>query len=229
MSKKLVVADFECDERMGGGGDESWNLDWGSEFIFKYIAPRLGPNSKVLDVCCGYGRASAVLGFKGCNITFFDKSEENIETSLQQADLYSTINQGIVGDVEQLDTLLIRPDYDAIIILEGMVHLHKTTANRLIASAARLLKTGGYLYVDAPSTLDDHYTDFQKWGNEMVDTDTFLDLCSCSGYPQYEPFCFFHPGELALNLSHHGLRVEFQDSAYYDYRTYKTIAIGRKQ
>lgn len=210
-----------------GGGKYDWNLDWGSEIIHQHVLPRLSPGAKVLDLCAGYGRGSICFVLHGFHVTMLDR---NPDLSDIVCDFYPGIEGDvdfIVGDVEDLRSLLPNRTFDAVIMLESTVHRLKTQNYRTINDACSLLRPGGYFYVDGPSTLNYHFDNYSKYFEE-VDRDTFMDECSCTGNLLLEPFCFFRPGELPLLLLQQGLNILFQDSALCEWQANKSVAVGHK-
>lgn len=222
----IVQATFESDDALGAGG-ERWQLEWGSEPIFKYILPHTKPKDRILDLCSGLGRASFCFGLSGCDVTLWDHREDVLDNATYQADSLGYSVKTITANATELRTILVSRRFKVVLMLEALVHQPKTQAVRVITDACAVLEPGGYLYVDAPSTEDPLHDYFRK-SNEQVDRDTYLEWCSCTGEYKREPFCFFYPGELALILKQSGMRTVFQASDHLEWQTLKTIAIAQK-
>ena len=109
----------------------------------RYIKPR----DKVLDIGGGPGRYTLYLADKGCDVTLFDLSSENVKFAIEQAkNLNLTIN-GIVGDAREVNKH-ITEQFDHILLMGPMYHL-LDESDRITAMNAtlELLKPGGVIFV----------------------------------------------------------------------------------
>jgi 2-polyprenyl-3-methyl-5-hydroxy-6-metoxy-1,4-benzoquinol methylase len=222
----ILIADFETDSVIGGGGDE-WNLDWGSELIHKHLIRHACPGKRVLDVCCGTGRASNPFGLMGAFVCGVDIDDSGLIFLEATADSFGYPYQTIRADAKLLRSLFVTQKFDFVLLLDALVHQKKSDAFAIIDQAIELLDDGGRIYVDGPSTSNYQYQ-AMKSRNECVDSDTFMELCGCTGVMQFDPFCFFHPGELSMFLTTRGMTVEQNYADWFEFQTTKTVCIARK-
>ena len=59
---------------------------------------------KVLDIGGGPGRYTLYLADKGCDVTLFDLSPENVKFAIEQASLQNLNITGIVGDAREVSS-----------------------------------------------------------------------------------------------------------------------------
>lgn len=224
---KLLIADFEADSIIGGGGDE-WNLGWGTQLIHGHLARYADQQSRVLDVCCGMGRASYPFLVRGGEITGIDTDQECLDILDTMNGTFGSCIHTINGDVKYLVSYFPTARFDFVLLLDALVHQRKTDAYLILDQAIQLLNSGGRIYVDGPSTSNYQFEMMHKQGSQYVDRDTFLEICGCTGVMQFEPFCFFHPGEISAFLKARGMIIEHSYSDWFEYQSTKNVCIARK-
>jgi len=223
----IQIASFAGDGVLGDGGDGGqWNLCWGSQLIHRFLLPGLKPESRVLDLCSGWGRASLCFALHGSHLTLVDHDPSIVQEADEFSSGLTDHTHWVITDASEYLAHAVHP-FDRIVLLDGTVHCLKRQNIETISRACELLAPGGIIYVDGPSSQDSHFEYFRDH-YDPVDVDTFEDLCGCSGDIKLEPFCFFHPGELPLLLLQRGLEIIYQESAVCEWQTLKSIAIGRK-
>ena len=105
------------------------------------------PGDTILDIGGGPGRYSLYYAKKGCQVTLFDLSEENVHFGLQQAEQLQVPLKGIAGDARFADTL-VQEQYDHVFLMGPLYHLSDPADRRqAIQAALHCLKPGGKLYV----------------------------------------------------------------------------------
>lgn len=124
--------------------DEPLELAQQRKLEFAIDACKLKPGSRVLDVGGGWGSFTEQAGRRGIEVTSLTiskKSEEYLTELIQRLELpCKVVNQ------EFLEYNSSEP-YDAIVILGVMEHLPDYPA--VLRQFQRLLKPGGYVYLDA--------------------------------------------------------------------------------
>ena len=105
----------------------------------------------VLDIGGGPGRYSFYLAEKGCDVTLFDLSPENINYAGKHSEESGLPVRAICGDARYVDTVIsgqgINEKFDHILLMGPLYHLlEELDRVRAIDSALELLKPGGLLY-----------------------------------------------------------------------------------
>jgi len=113
----------------------------------KYIKP----GDTVLDIGGGPGRYSFYLAEKGCDVTLFDLSPENISHADQHSAESGITVKAICGDARNVDDVIRefggRDQFDHILLMGPLYHLlEELDRVRAIDSALELLKPGGLLF-----------------------------------------------------------------------------------
>lgn len=110
------------------------------------------PGDKVLDIGGGPGRYSLYLAEKGCDVTLFDLSPENIKFASERAAEQKLNIKTIVGDAREADKLT-DGQFDHVLLMGPMYHLLEETDRIMAVNAAlNLLKPGGIIYVSFINT-----------------------------------------------------------------------------
>jgi len=105
------------------------------------------PNDTVLDIGGGPGRYSLYFAEKGCNVTLFDLSHENIKFAGERAAEHGLKIKTITGDTQEADKLL-GGQFAHVLLMGPMYHLLEENARiNAINAALNLLKPNGILYV----------------------------------------------------------------------------------
>jgi len=106
------------------------------------------PGDKVLDIGGGPGRYTMHLAAKGCDVTLFDLSPENVKFALGQA---KEQGQGLSikafdGDARDVDKI-INEKFDHVLLMGPLYHLlERAEGIKAINAALNVLKPGGILY-----------------------------------------------------------------------------------
>lgn len=159
------------------GKEFVWDTDGCTEihrFLLKLIVDRLNlvQARKILDLGCGNGAFTALLGKSGFDMTGLDHSASGIEmasrqypgTTFGQQDLMNQIPEELAGQ------------FDAVISIEVIEHL--MLPRKLIDNALLALKPGGLLIVSVPyhgyvknlalaltNKFDDHWHPLRDFGH----------------------------------------------------------------
>jgi len=101
----------------------------------------------VLDIGGGPGRYSFYLAERGCDVTLFDLSDENITFAADEAKKRGVPLNTIQGDAREIDTI-VNGIYDHILLMGPLYHL-PDEADRIktVNAALNLLKQGGTVFV----------------------------------------------------------------------------------
>lgn len=133
----------------------NWNVVKGSEANFWrtpsvevfYLASRwqdLG-FQKILDLGCGLGRHSILLGRQGFKVACFDISEEVIEQVERWARSEKLVFDYRVGDMLSLP--YADDSFDAILCYNVISHTDTDGVRRVIGEISRVLRPGGECYL----------------------------------------------------------------------------------
>lgn len=115
------------------------------EFILKELSNKVPPNGDILDVGCGNGVISRLLGKYGYQVQGIDVSDKAIETARKL-----TVMANVRFDVMSAEELrATKVKYDAIICSEVLEHLHDPSS--LLQVLYDSLKDGGRLVVTVPN------------------------------------------------------------------------------
>ena len=112
-------------------------------FMNRYI----NPSDRVLDIGGGPGRYSMWLAEKGCDVTLFDLSPENVRFAKTEARNRKLSIRAIEGDARIADEL-VSGSFDHVLLMGPLYHLQEEDDRaRAVNAALRLLKPGGVLFV----------------------------------------------------------------------------------
>ncbi|MCL2221672.1 MAG: class I SAM-dependent methyltransferase [Oscillospiraceae bacterium] len=102
---------------------------------------------KVLDIGGGPGRYTFYLAERGCELTLFDFSEENIKFAKNRSKDLNLPVKAICGDAREVDKH-VTGQFDHVLLMGPMYHLLEERDRVLsVNSALTLLKPGGILFV----------------------------------------------------------------------------------
>ena len=133
--------------------DDQVLYEWGRivdrpEFLLtcRMLDRYIKPGDKVLDIGGGPGRYSFYLAQKGCDVTLFDLSSENINHADKYAAVQGLKVHTVQGDARVVSTL-VDGQFDHILLMGPLYHLlEDLDRSRAVDSALQLLKTGGLLF-----------------------------------------------------------------------------------
>ena len=173
-----IVKDF-----YNNGVQSEWNrIADRPEFLLtcRMLDRYIKPGDKILDIGGGPGRYSLYFAGKGCDVTLFDLSPENVKFAGERAVEQNMVIKTVAGNALDADKL-ISSQFDHVLLMGPMYHLLEETERITAVNAAlNLLKPGGILYIsfinlfagiiyymkDAPNAL--------TWENEAVYLDNVL-------------------------------------------------------
>ena len=104
---------------------------------------------KVLDIGGGPGRYSCYLSGKGCEVTLFDLSPENVKFAKEKAAEQNLPLKAVCGDARMADKIINENDkFDHVLLMGPMYHLLEESDRITAVNAAlNLLKPGGLIYI----------------------------------------------------------------------------------
>ncbi|MCL2018993.1 MAG: class I SAM-dependent methyltransferase [Oscillospiraceae bacterium] len=142
----IVKAHYDADPQ------KEWDRLAGGRFEYRiatrYMEKYIEPGDSVLDIGGGPGRYSIWLANRGCDVTLFDLSEQNIEFARSKAAEYNVDFKTIAGDARYISANpKLARKYDHVLIMGPLYHL--VDENDRISSlrgALSRLKKGGKLF-----------------------------------------------------------------------------------
>jgi SAM-dependent methyltransferase len=110
------------------------------------------PGDKILDIGGGPGRYTFYLAEKGCDVTLFDLSPENIKFAGEKSVELNLPVKAVCGDARSVDTF-VTGQFDHVLLMGPMYHLlEETDRIKSVNAALNLLKPGGVIFVSFIST-----------------------------------------------------------------------------
>jgi 2-polyprenyl-3-methyl-5-hydroxy-6-metoxy-1,4-benzoquinol methylase len=119
------------------------------EFLLtcRMLGRYIKPGDSVLDIGGGPGRYSLYLAGKGCDVTLFDLSPENIKFAAERAAEQGLSIKTIAGDAREADKL-VAGQFDHVLLMGPMYHLlDETDRITAVNAALNLLKPDGIIFV----------------------------------------------------------------------------------
>ncbi|MEM7261074.1 MAG: bifunctional 2-polyprenyl-6-hydroxyphenol methylase/3-demethylubiquinol 3-O-methyltransferase UbiG [Planctomycetota bacterium] len=109
----------------------------------EWVGPRL-EGREILDLGCGGGLLSEAIAERGGRVTGVDQSHPSLETATRHAAESGHANRYVRADVRQLP--FGDRSFDGVLLADVLEHV--APAHSCMAEAARVLKPGGWLYVN---------------------------------------------------------------------------------
>lgn len=163
------------------------------EWIKQFITPK---QLKILDIGCGGGILSEGLAKAGAHVTGLDLEAGALEVARAHAAEEKLDITYVCDTIEDYAENHEAPVFDAITCLEMLEHVPNPAL--VIASAAKLLKPGGYLFL---STIN---RTMEAYASVIVAAEYVLSLIPRQTHT-YERF--IKPSELAKSVRGAGLEV----------------------
>ena len=130
--------------------ETEWNrIDGRPEFLLtcRYLDRYVKPGDSVLDIGGGPGRYSLYLAGKGCDVTLFDLSDENVAFAAAKAKELGLPLKTIRGDARTADEI-VSGKFDHILLMGPMYHLlDESDRISAVNACMKLLKKGGTLLI----------------------------------------------------------------------------------
>lgn len=152
-------------------------------------------NQRVLDIGCGGGLLTEAMSSTGAQVTGIDASETAIKIAANHSGTSGRKVDYLTCTIEQFEHTCKQP-FDVITCMEMLEHVPDPSA--VIASASRLLRPGGHLFL---STIN---RNLKAWLQTIVVAEHLLDLIPAGthDYAQY-----IRPSELSRWLRSVGMEV----------------------
>jgi len=126
-----------------------WNrLEGKPEFLLtcRMLDRYIKPGDKVVDIGGGPGRYSFYLAEKGCDVTLFDLSPENIKFAEKYAAEKGLTMHALCGDAREVNSL-VQGQFDHVLLMGPLYHLlEDIDRSKAVDAALQLLKEGGVLF-----------------------------------------------------------------------------------
>ena len=107
-----------------------------ARFLDRYVKK----GDRVLDIGGGPGRYSLYLAEKGCEVTLFDLSEENVRFAAREAAARGLTLRTVCGDAREADRLVAEGGFDCVLLMGPLYHLLEETGREAaVRAACRLL------------------------------------------------------------------------------------------
>ena len=147
------------------------------------------PPSKILDLCCGFGRHSLVLASKGYNVTGLDLSEKYLQEARQKAE---SMRVNLELEKRDMRDIQFFDEFDAVVNLYTAFGFFDTESEDMLVlqGVARALKPNGQFLIDTINR--DYVTHSQQTQSWSID--------NCSVILEERVFDFF---KSRLEIIHH--------------------------
>lgn len=107
----------------------------------------INPGDKILDIGGGPGRYSFYFMEKGCDVTLFDLSSENISFAQNMSKEKNMNLKTHVGDARVVSEI-VEDKFDHILIMGPMYHVLEEKERKIVVeNALKLLKPGGIIFI----------------------------------------------------------------------------------
>jgi SAM-dependent methyltransferase len=130
----------------------SQDHDWASrrlEFVkhqVEWLTGQLAPQSRILDLACGPGFYTQILGGLGHHCVGVDFSPASIEYARQEAAREGLPLEYALNDIRRYDT---NQTFDCVMFIFGEFNVFSAAdAKAILAKAARMLKPGGLFVLE---------------------------------------------------------------------------------
>lgn len=162
--------------------------------VYKWIAERV-TGRRVVDMACGEGYGSGLLGEHAAHVTGVDANPEAYEHAKAK---YDSDTVTIVRDL--IETYREDPAADAIVFLQTIEHVQDPTA--ILRHFASQLSSGGQVFVSTPNLLTLAPEGAEKsdnpWHVKEYKPEEFRALCQ-EVFTEVEIFGVFHARKLRLH------------------------------
>jgi len=129
---------------------DEWNRIAGRpEFLLtcRMLERYIKPGDTVLDIGGGPGRYTMHLAQKGCDVTLFDLSTENVKFASEKAIEQGLSIQTMAGDAREVDKMIDR-QFDYILLMGPLYHLlEEADRVKAVEAALKVLAPGGVIFV----------------------------------------------------------------------------------
>ncbi|MCL2815035.1 MAG: class I SAM-dependent methyltransferase [Oscillospiraceae bacterium] len=129
---------------------KEWNRIAGRpEFLLtcRMLDRYIKPGDKVLDIGGGPGRYTFYLAKKGCEVTLFDLSPENIKFAGEKSVELNLPVKTVCGEARTVDKL-VSGQFDRVLFMGPIFHLLEETDRKTALNAAlNLLKSNGVIFI----------------------------------------------------------------------------------
>lgn len=133
--------------------NQSVESEWGRianrpEFMLtvRFLERYISPGDSILDIGGGPGRYTMHLAEKGCRVTLFDLSDENVKFASVKARELGLPISAVCGDAREADKI-VNEQFDHILLMGPLYHLlEEEDRVKAVNAAISLLKPGGTLF-----------------------------------------------------------------------------------
>jgi cyclopropane fatty-acyl-phospholipid synthase-like methyltransferase len=139
-----------------------------------FMVPFFGlkPESKVLDLMCGYGRHALALARKGIVVTAIDNLGDYISEINEEADKEQLPLKAVKTDILQYR---IDDEFDLVICMGNSLNfLNAADVSRLLTTISAHLKKGGHLLINSWSIAEIAFKNFKEKSWSIVNDLKFL-------------------------------------------------------
>jgi SAM-dependent methyltransferase len=184
--------------------------------------------SRILDFGCGAGRHLVYFAKKGFEVYGFDASETAIKRAREILN-----RENLFADLRVWDMTKPLPYqdrfFDAVLALRVIHHTYMDNIKRSVKEIDRVLKGGGFLYLQVPAFSNKEILEWKQKGLKIEEPEprTYVHSSDSSGEEKGIPHHHFEKGELLRLFKNY--YIEEIHCATEHYRGYCLIARKKNQ
>ncbi|MCB4790962.1 MAG: class I SAM-dependent methyltransferase [Elusimicrobia bacterium] len=155
MSNSWGTSEASLDQIVTWINGISKSILW-KRFLFWKSRLDFSKPARTIELGCGYGKFSMLLGLTGNDVAIFDYNESTIKNAEKAFNLIGLKPNSIVGDLLQIDPSL-NEKYDLVCSFGTLEHFSGENRKSAFEANVKLLRKGGILFFSVPNYLGIFY------------------------------------------------------------------------